>query len=463
MNQSKMNDRSRLQDSGNPGDMDRNAVEHTVFSLVSRDQLESEGPSIYVSGQGPYVTDHKGRRFLDMLSATTRANSLGYGNEEIARAMYEQAVKMQYSGSGPYLSEPAVDLCTKLAELAPGRLSKVCLVSGGSEATETAIKLAKQYQQQSGKKPGAFKVISRWNAYHGSTLGALSMTDWLGVRDIPDPRAPGFSFVANPMCYRNSFGMDEESYIDFCVKHLERQIQFEGPDLVAAFIGEPIMQAHGVQIPTIKYWEKVREVCDRYGVLLIIDEVITGFGRVGHWFASDYFGIEPDIMTMAKAMSAGFAPVGAVITRDEIADAIPIFRHVHTFSGHAVACAAANKVLEIKQRDGLIEKARTLGEKFNSNLTERVGSHPIVGDVRGLGFWHAIDFTRDNETKAEFEDDTVQAIAQRIREHGVVVSAIGTAIEIAPPLIVSESNLDECAQVCERSIKEIAKERGLPK
>ena len=460
MNQSTTNRGSQAHDPANSSDLARKALSHTLFSLVPRDELESKGPCIYMSGEGAYVTDHRGRRLLDMLSAITRANSLGYGNEEIARTMYEQARTMHYSGAALYLSEPAVELSAKLSELAPGRLSKVCFVSGGSEATETALKLARQYQKQDGKKPRAYKVISRWNAYHGSTLGALSVTDWLAVRDIPDPRAPGHSFVANPMCYRNPYDMDAESYADICAMHLERQIQFEGPDFVAAFIGEPIMQAHGVQVPPIKYWKKVREICDRYGVLLIIDEVITGFGRAGHWFVSEHFGIEPDILTMAKAMSAGFAPIGAVMTRDEIADSIPLFRHVHTFGGHAVACAASNKVVEIKRREGLIEKARKLGAEFGADLAESIGNHPIVGDVRGLGFWHAIDFTQNKETKAPFEDDTVQVIASRIREHGVIVGAIGTSIEIAPPLIVDKSQLDECIQVCAQSIDEVAKERG---
>ena len=454
---------ARVQDKGgsSAADLDKKALSNIVYSLVPKEQLQAEGPSVYMKGEGPYVVDHKGRRLLEMLSATTRSNSLGYGNEEIARAMYDQAVKMQYSGSGLYLSEPTVELAAKLAELAPGRLSRTCFVSGGSEAVEAALKLAKQYQQQSGKKPKAYKVIARWNAYHGSTLGALSVTDWLGVRDIPDPRAPGHSFVANPMRYRNPYGMDDDTYADHCAMHLERQIQFEGPDLVAAFIGEPIMQAHGVQVPPDRYWKKVREICDRYGVLIIIDEVITGFGRTGHWFASEHFGIEPDILTMAKAMGAGFAPIGAVMTRDEIADAIPVFRHVHTFSGHAVACAASRKVIEIKERDGLIEKARILGAQFGRDLSKALIDHPIVGDVRGLGFWHAIDFTRDKETKAAFEDDTVAAISHRVREHGVIVGPIGTAIEIAPPLIVDKSHLDECIRVCKQSIDEIAKERGL--
>lgn len=447
-------------EAGNSGNLVSNAFQHTLFSLVPQPELESEGPCIYVEGKGPHITDHEGRQLLDMMSASTRANSLGYGSEEIARAMYEQAVRMHYSGSGRYLSEPTVMLSTKLAELAPGRLSKVCFVSGGSEATETAMKLAKQYQQN-GPKPRAYKVISRWNAYHGSTLGALAVTDWLGVRDIPDPRAPGHSFVANPMCYRNPYGMTPEDYAEHCAKHLERQILFEGPELVAAFIAEPIMQAHGVQIPPMGYWRRVREICDRYGVLLIADEVITGFGRAGYWFASEHFGLEPDIMTMAKAMSAGYAPIGAVMTRDEIADSLPVFRHVHTFSGHAVACAAANAVLAIKEREGLIHKARTLGAEFGDNLLEAVGHHPIVGEVRGLGYWHAVDFTKNRKTREAFDDDTVKAIVRRMRDHGVIVSAIGSALEIAPPLVADKTHLDLTVEICARSIQEIAKERGL--
>ena len=441
--------------------LDEMARENTIFSLVSKEDFEAQGPSIYLSGEGMHITDQKGRRYLEMLSSTTRSNSLGYGSEEIAQVMYDQAIKMQYSGTGLYLSEPQVALAAKLAELAPGDLSKTCLVSGGSEATETSIKLARQYQHQSGNKPRAYKVISRWNAYHGSTMGALSVTDWLEVREIEAPRVPGVSFVANPMRYRNPFNMDEEAYSEHCAQHLERQILHEGPDQVMAFIGEPIMQANGVQVPSKKYWKTVREICDHYGVLLIMDEVITGFGRTGHWFAAEYFGIEPDILNMAKSMGGGFAPIGAVMTTPEIAETMPLFRHVHTFGGHAICSAVANKVIEIKERDGLIDNAKNLGEQFGADLKAALGDHPIVGDVRGLGFWHAIDFTSDKSTKAVFEDDTVRAVVQRIRDHGVIVGPIGTSLEIAPPLIAAKEQLDECVRACAQSIDEIAKERSL--
>lgn len=438
------------------------AFSHCIFPLVETAEVHRDGPTVFTRGSGATLFDIHGKSYLDMMGSHTRANSLGYGNEEIAQAIYEQALQLHYIGSANYLSEPMIRLAGKVAELAPGRLSKVMFVSGGSEAVESALKIAKQYQQQGGRKPRAFKIISRWNAYHGATMGALSVTDWLAVREVFDPRLPGHSFVANPSCYRNPYQMaDQEAYAELCAKHLERQIQLEGPELVAAFIGEPIMQANGVQIPPKSYWQRVREICTRYEVLLIIDEVITGFGRTGHWFASEYFGIEPDIMTMAKAITAGYAPMGAVITRDEIADAIPLFRHVHTFSGHAVACAAANAVIAIKEREGLIPRAKANGDYFQAALRAALSSHPIVGDVRGIGHWHAVDFTADKRTRAPFTDDTVKAILRRMRELGVFAGAMGTAIEMAPPLIVSREQLDTAVKVCAQAVEEIARDRGL--
>ena len=217
-------------------------------------------------------------------------------------------------------------------------------VSGGSEAVEAALKLAKQYQVHSGRKPRAYKIISRWNAYHGATMGALSVTDWLGTRHISEPGVPGTSFIPGPTRYRNPFGMSDEDYGDFCAdypraadparragvcRRLHRRADHAGPWRPDSAVAS--------------YFRRVREICDRYDVLLIIDEVITGFGRTGAWFASEHFGVEPDIMTMAKAMTAGYFPMGAVITRKEIVDALPIFRHVHTFSGHGGGAAAATR------------------------------------------------------------------------------------------------------------------------
>ncbi|HEX5993329.1 MAG TPA: aminotransferase class III-fold pyridoxal phosphate-dependent enzyme, partial [Thermomicrobiales bacterium] len=310
-------------------------------------------------------------------------------------------------------------------------------------------------------KPRANKIISRWNAYHGATMGALGATDWLGTRHIAEPGVPGYSLIPGPSRYRNPFGMEEEAYFAFCADYLERQIEHEGPDYVAAFIAEPIMQAHGVQTASRAYFGRVREICDRYGVLLIIDEVITGFGRTGAWFASEHYGIKPDIMTMAKALTAGYVPMGAVVARPELIDTLPVFLHVHTFSGHAAAAAAANAVITIKERDGLIDQARENGEYLLDSLQEFLDPHPIVGQVRGQGMWLAVDFTADKETRTPFEDDTVRAVVRRMYDHGVIAGPIGTAFELAPPLIATKLDLDETVRVAARAIDEVARERRL--
>jgi putrescine---pyruvate transaminase len=439
----------------------KNALDHCIFPMTFKDDVQKYGPMIMASGSGCHVTDIHGKTYLDAMSSSSRASSLGYGNEEVAQAMYRQAKKVHYVGSAAWMTEPMIKLAERIAELAPGKLSKTMFVSGGSEAVETAFKLAKQYQHASGKKPNAYKIISRWNAFHGATMGALSATDWLPIRETIDPRVPGYSFVGNPMAYRNSFGMGVEEYEVFCANHLERQIQLENPKLVAAFIGEPIMQSNGAQVPSKGYWQRVREICTKYDVVMIVDEIITGIGRCGHWFVSEHFGIEPDIITSAKALTAGYIPMGAVITREEIADAMPMFRHIHTFSGHAVAAAAANAVLDIKEREGLIPKALANGEYLQKALKQAIGDHPIVGHIRGMGHWHAVDFTSNKATKAVFEDDTVKAIATRMVEHGVLSTAIGTSVEIAPPLTMTQSEFDTVVSVYKTSVDEVSAERGL--
>jgi adenosylmethionine-8-amino-7-oxononanoate aminotransferase len=301
-------------------DLKAEALEHCIFPLIQTDEVRRDGPRIYVRGEGVRLTDADGHEYLDMMSSHTRANSLGYGNKEIASAVANQLEQLHYVGTVNNFAPPTIQLAAKIADLTPAGLSKVLFVNDGSEAVEAAIKIAKQYHAVAGK-PRATKIISRWNAYHGATMGAIGATDWLGTRHIAEPGIPGYSLIPGPSHYRNPFGMEEEAYFSFCAEYLERQIQHEGPDYVAAFIAEPVMQANGVQPATAEYFGRVREICDRYGVFLIIDEVITGFGRTGTWFASERFGIQPDIMTMAKALTAGYVPMGAVATKAEIIDA----------------------------------------------------------------------------------------------------------------------------------------------
>ncbi|MGF1626886.1 MAG: aspartate aminotransferase family protein, partial [Alphaproteobacteria bacterium] len=435
------------QDGRNEGELMRLALDHCMFPLADNAQVRRDGPTIYVAGEGAELVETGGRRVLDMMSSHTRANTLGYGNREIAQAVYDQMVEVHYVGTVANFAPSTVRLAARLAELAPGRLSRTMFVSGGSEAVEAALKLARQYHVASGRKPRAYKVVSRWNAYHGSTMGALAVTDWLGTRHIMEPGVPGSSLIPGPMRYRNPFGMAEEAYADFCADYLERQIQHEGPEYVSAFIGEPIMQANGVQIPTARYLQRVREICTRYDVLYIVDEVITGFGRTGKWFAIEHFGIEPDIMTMAKALTAGYVPMGAVITRPDIADAMPMFRHVHTFSGHAAAAAAANAAIGIVAREGLVEAAAAKGARFLASLKTALAGIPAVGDVRGVGLWLAVDFTADPASKAPPPEGFPAEVVRRMAELGMIACSTGTSIELAPPLIVTDAQLDRAAGI----------------
>lgn len=432
------------------------ALEHCIFPITDRADVLRDGPKFAASGSGMTVFDQDGTPYLDMISGYTRANSLGYGNEEIARAIYEQARTLHYAGTVDVVTEPMVKLAQRISELAPEGLSRVFFSSGGSEAVEAALKIAKHYQHGSGRKPHAYKVIARWNAYHGATAGAMALTNYLSVSQSPDPRVPGVSHIPDPQCYRNAFGMDEAAYFAFCADYLEQQILHEGPDLVAAFIGEPVMQANGAQVPPASYWQRVREICTRYGVLLIMDEVICGFGRTGTWFAAEHFGILPDIMPMAKALTAGYAPMGATVTTAAIADAIPHFRHVHTYSGHAVSAAAALATIAIKARDGLIEAAADNGRYFQAELRSALGAHPAVGQIRGLGHWHAIDFTADRATKAPPDPAKVKAIVAAMRERGVLVGGAGTAIEVAPALIATRSDFDRTVEVAADAIAAVS-------
>ena len=256
--------------------------------------------------------------------------------------------------------------------------------------------------------------------------------------------------------------MGEEDYAEFCANYLEQQILHEGPELVAAFIAEPVMQANGVQIAPKSYFQRVREICDKYGVLWINDEVITGFGRTGSWFAIEQMGVEPDIMTMAKAMTAGYMPMGGVITRPEIADALPIFRHVHTFSGHAGVAAAANTVIAIMERDNLVEKAETRRRLLPRCPQASAGCRSRSSAMSAaLGMWLAVDFTKNKATKEPFTDDTVAAVVRKMYEDGVIASPIGHSFEFAPPYITSRGDLDIAVAAAERAIREIVAERRL--
>jgi putrescine---pyruvate transaminase len=426
-----------------------------VWPLFAKSRLVMDGPMILSHGEGSRVTDTAGVSYLDLSSSVSRASALGYGNLEIAEAVYRQLRQLHYAGQGEFQADVVFRLAAKLAELTPGDLGATYFTESGTASNEAAFKLARLYHRAAGRKPRAYKVIARWNGYHGAIGGPMAASDWLGVRRPAEPGAPGFSLVPAPTSYRSQLGpgypLDSSMYVDF----LEQQILHEGPELVAAFIAEPVMQGNGVQIPPADYFPRVREICDRYDVLLIADEVITGFGRTGKWFGIEHWGVEPDIMTMAKGITAGYVPLGATIVRRDIWSALPAFDDVHTYGGHPAAAAAALAMINLFEREGVIDRARETGAYMLDSL-RRLERHELVGEVRGLGMWAAVDFTEDPTTRAPLPLERVRGILLRARRLGLILTSNGSAIEMAPRLDVSREEIDEGVALLDQAIEETA-------
>lgn len=424
----------------------------------------AEEPDLWtlVEGKGIRVADSTGRTYLDLAAGGTRANAVGWGREEIAQAMYEQAKKLHYFTPVESHNSAAVEFAATLSELTPGELSTAFFVCDGSEAVETAFKLAKQYNYYRGL-PRKYKIISRRDSYHGTTMGALSaMGANHPLRRIMDPLVPGYLFVDRPYCYRCPYGREYPNCSIDCARALEKLILDEGPEQVAAFIAESIMQMGGCVIPPPEYFPMIREICDKYDVLFIDDEVITGFGRTGKMFGIEHFGVVPDIMVMAKQLTSGYVPMGAAVTKPSVIGEFPVFRHIHTYGAHPVACKAASVNLEIIKREELVENAREMGEYFLNGLKE-LEKQPIVGEVRGIGLWLGIEFVQDKKTKARFpeENNPAPRIVKRIREKGAFCRPSVQSIEIAPALIITRSDIDEALRILEEAIADEVRFLGL--
>jgi adenosylmethionine-8-amino-7-oxononanoate aminotransferase len=434
---------------GNPVDVLRSYI----WPLFPKSQLAADGPMILSSGEGSRVKDTSGASYLDLSSSVSRASALGYGNEEIAEAVYRQLQRLHYAGQGEFQADVVFRLAAKLAELTPGELGATYFTESGTAANEVAFKLSRLYHRAVGRKPRAYKIISRWNGYHGAIGGPMAASDWLGVRHPAEPGTPGVSLIPAPTCYRSQLGpgypLDSSMYVDF----LEQQILHEGPELVAAFIAEPVMQGNGVQIPPADYFPRVREICDRYDVLLIADEVITGFGRTGRWFGIENWGVNPDIITMAKGITAGYMPLGATIVRQDIWDALPVFNDVHTYGGHPAAAAASLAMIGLYEREGIIDRARETGKHMLDSL-RRLERYDVVGEVRGLGMWAAVDFTADEATRAPLPLEDVRRILLAARAHGLILTSNGSAVELAPRLDIPREEIDEGISLLELAIRE---------
>ena len=429
-----------------------------ILHRTSKEQLK-KGITTIAKGDGVYVFDQNGNRYLDLVSGVTRPVHVGYGRKEIAQAVYDQICELSYFSPMQFANPPAIKLAALLAEIAPGEINQFTFVCDGSEAVEAAIKLARHYHHYRGEKK-RYKVISRRGAYHGVTGGALNVLGTvLPMRQIMEPLSPGTIFMESPYCYRCPLHLTYPDCDVVCARDIERIIQFEDPDQISAFIGEPIQQGFGAYAPPKEYWKIVREICNRYGILLIIDEVICGFGRTGKWFGIEHFGIQPDILTMAKGITSGYVPLGGVGCTDKVMEPIEIFNHLHTYGNHPVACAAALKNIEIIKRENLIEHSSKMGIYFLERL-KTLEYHPTVGEIRGTGLWTAIDFTSDKKRRAPFPLNGLNSLVDRAKKRGLIIKLMGQALEFAPPLIIQKEEIDGAVKILDECITEEEKEMG---
>jgi adenosylmethionine-8-amino-7-oxononanoate aminotransferase len=406
---------------------------------------------IIVRGEGCYLEDAQGRRYLDALAGLF-AVQVGYSyGEEMGQAALDQMRELPFYTNWSYAHPRAIELAHELARLAPGDLNRVFFVSGGSEAVESAWKLARQYHQARGER--RWKAISRHVAYHGTTMGALSINGIPALREPFEPLVPDVLHLRNTNRYHRPPEETEAEFTAFLLDDLDFTIQKAGPETVAMVIMEPVQNAGGAFTPPAGYWQGVRELCDRYGILLCADEVITGFGRLGSWFGSEHYDIRPDLVTCAKGLSSAYGAIGAVIATDRVAEPFlgdkATYTHGITFGGHPVQAAIALKNLEIMQRERIVEHVRDNGGAFRATL-EQLLDLPIVGDVRGTGFFYAIELVKDKETRETFTDEECETLLRgflspRLFEKGLICRADDRGdpvVQISPPLIATQKEFD---------------------
>jgi adenosylmethionine-8-amino-7-oxononanoate aminotransferase len=403
---------------------------------------------ILVRGDGCYVYDEHGKRYLDGLSALFCVN-IGHGRADVVQAGADQAKDLGFYTTWSYAHPPVIELAARVASLAPGDLNRVFFTSGGSEAVESALKLARQYHKLAGK-PNKTKVIAREVAYHGTSLGALSATGITGLREPFEPLTPGGLHVQNTNVYRLPQGIDESDLVEAFAE----KIEFEGADTVAAVIVEPVQNAGGCFTPPDGYFQRLREICDENDVLMISDEVICAWGRLGEWFGCQRYDYQPDLITTAKGLTSAYAPMGAVIASDRVFDPFLVgertFTHGFTFGGHPVCAAIALANLDVMANEGVLENVRANEQEFRAML-DSLRDLPIVGDVRGAGFFQAIELVKDKGTKESFNDAESEVLLRgflsgELYRRGLICRADDRGdpvIQLSPPLIAGPEQFAE--------------------
>jgi adenosylmethionine-8-amino-7-oxononanoate aminotransferase len=428
--------------------------------------LEGEVP-IIVRGDGCYLEDVNGKRYLDALAGLFSVN-IGYGfGDEIGQAAHDQMRELPFYTNWSYAHPRAIELAAEVASLAPGDLNRVFFVSGGSEAVESAWKLARQYYTVRGDRR-RWKAIARHLAYHGTTMGALSINGVPSLRDPFEPLVPEVIHVRNTNRYRRPPEETEEEFTRLLLDELEQAIVAAGPESVALVIMEPVQNSGGAFLPPAAYWQGVRELCDRYDILLCADEVITAFGRLGYWFGSERFDIRPDLVTCAKGLSSSYAAIGGVISTDRVAEPFltddSMYTHGITFGGHPVMAAIALKNIEIMKRVRIAEHVREHEDRFRETLAQLLDL-PIVGDLRGTGFFYALELVKDKDTRETFDADERKDLLRgflspRMFERGLICRADDRGepvIQLSPPLIAGPGEFDRIVEVLGETLEEAAR------
>jgi adenosylmethionine-8-amino-7-oxononanoate aminotransferase len=415
---------------------------------------------IFAGGRGATLTDVEGREYVDAMASLWNVN-VGYGRHELADAAAEQMKALAFSSAyGGFGTAPAIRLASRLAELAPGDLEVTYFASGGAEANDSAYKIARLYWKLRGQ-PDKVNIVSRLRDYHGLTYGATSATGLASFWKGFEPLAPGFLHAPAPSVYR--YSGDGSAGVAYA-RALEQVILDAGPGTVAAVVAEPVQGVGGVTVPPADYFPAVRQVCDRHGVLLIADEVITGFGRTGRWFGMQHWNVQADLMIFAKGITSGYLPLSGVMLTRQVHDTLKSvkgpFQHGFTYSGHPTACAVALRNLQIIEDERLVERVAEIGPYLQDRL-QRLRSHDIVGDVRGLGLLAGVELVRDRKTKEPF--DVLMGVARRVwtaaLEMGVIVRPLpGDVIALSPPFVITEHEVDRVVTVLDQAIASVARE-----
>jgi len=432
--------------------------DHHLHPFTDHLQLSEKGTRVITKGKGVYIWDSEGHQILDAMSGLWCVN-LGYGREELTQAAYKQMQELPYYNNFFQCTHPpAIELSSKLGAISPADLNHVFFTGSGSEANDTVVRMVRHYWQLLGQ-PEKQIILSRKNAYHGSTVAAASLGGMSGMHEQGGLPIPNIHHISQPYWFEEGGDNDPDAFGLEVAQELEHAINHYGVDNIAGFIAEPIQGAGGVIIPPESYWPAIQNIIDEHKILLIVDEVITGFGRLGQWFATDVYQIKPDLIPFAKGVTSGYLPLGGVLVNDKVTDVISKggeFVHGFTYSGHPAACAVALENLEIIERENILELVKNKTAPYLEERWKKLSDHPLIGEARIKGLVAAIEISNNKDTRGRFSSDiSAGSICRDIAiSNGLVMRAVGDTMIIAPPLIISESEIDELIDKTTKTLDE---------